>query len=131
MKYLFAIGFLLAAFSLHAQAPYTGGEGDGYTSVALSLSDPTPTTFQFDIARTEVASETVFELRITGLESPGKVEAFDVSGRLVQQWTIDSSDAVTLAVQTAQWASGAYIFRLQTNGESHVRKVIHSRGGEN
>lgn len=131
LKYLFAIGFLLSAFALHAQAPYTGGEGDGYASTSLSISEPGTSEFQFDIATTEVAGETIFELSISGLATPGRLEVFDAAGRRIQQWSFDAPQEITLEVPTSQWASGAYIFRLEVNGSNYARKVIHASGGGN
>ena len=132
MKYLMLIGFLLAAFSLHAQAPYTGGEGDGYARVSLEISNTQPPTeFQFDIARTTVGNETVFEIRLNGLQTTPQLEVFDAAGRRVQQWQGEGADAVTIEFTTHNWASGAYLFRLSANDQFFVKKVIHASQGGN
>ena len=131
MKWLVGIMLSIAGFSAQAQAPYVGGEGDGYASTSLSISESEPSDLQFDIARTEVASETVFELRISGLATPGTVVAFDATGRRVQQWNLDAPQEIRLEVNTTQWASGTYVFRLEANGDNFARKVIHYSSGGN
>ena len=131
MKYLALIGFLLAAFSLHAQAPYTGGEGDGYARVSLKILNTGPPEFQFDIARTTVGTETIFEVLLNGLQTTPQLEVFDAAGRRVQQWQGEGTDAVTVEVTTRNWASGAYLFRLAANDQFFVKKVIHASQGGN
>lgn len=131
MKGLLFTGFLLLALAAQAQAPYQGGIGDGYARASLTTRTTPPPAFQFDIARTQFGEETIFEVRLDGLQTTVELDVFDAAGRRVWNWWSLSSEATTVEVTTRNWASGPYLFRLSANARTYTKKVVHVSGGGN
>lgn len=74
-------------------------------------------------------SEVVFQnntsirfINNTGYSDPAEISIFDLHGRLVNQWTIDTPEATITTGST--WQHGVYLVTARINNETHTIKII-------
>lgn len=129
----FTFGFLIFLASSQAvfsQAPYRGGNGDGYEMGSTLVS------VAWDI--TEFDSLTVFPnlvspgdivfIAVQGIRSKLEILTHDVGGNLVwqsEQWNLDES--VIIEMPTENLAAGVYVLEIRVDGFAEKRKIVVQR----
>lgn len=120
MKYAFvAIGFLLATNLLFGQAPYAGGQGDGYAKVSLVISNEIHTEASAWIVQQEGV------LHLQGVREIAHWQIFDAVGREVTSRNSSLSSGKTrIVLPKEKVATGTYLVKIDIDGKTFVRKWV-------
>lgn len=129
----FTFGFLIFLASTQAvfsQAPYLGGNGDGYDMGSTLVSVAWDIT-EFDsltVFPNLVAPGDVVYIAVQGIRKKLEIVAHDAIGKLVwktTQWDLEPS--VLLEMPTANLASGIYVLDIRVDGVAQQRKIVVQR----
>lgn len=124
MKTLLAfLVICLGAFSVKAQAPYTGGSGSGYASTGLSVAVVAPSV-GISLSPSPAYAGAALTLQVHGLQNKLEVRIWDPAGRLLtreRHWGVSGSLSLAL---TAPATVGVYLVECLIDGQSQVQKLI-------
>lgn len=121
----FSAGF---AFHSQAQAPYTGGEGDGYarSSTSFRIGDPPVVDARVDLGLSEENGQWTLVLWLEGVATGVEIEAFDVRGRRLANWETTGEGAWEERHSLHNWSSAVYIFRITIDEQyEFTEKVLN------
>jgi hypothetical protein len=118
--------FFLGATSLPAQAPFTGGLGDGYAQVSLSvgMSTEEASLKGIRLAPSPLPAGTPLWLTQEGqLLQEGELKLFDPSGR--QLFSCQVPERVRQAIALPPLPAGLYLIELKgAQGQLHRKLLI-------
>jgi hypothetical protein len=116
--------------TVYSQAPYLGGNGDGYDKGSALVSVAWDIT-EFDsltVFPNLVASGEVVYIAVQGIRTKLEILAHDAVGKLVwktTQWNLDAS--VLLEMPTENLAAGVYVLDIRVDGFAQKRKIVVQR----
>jgi hypothetical protein len=129
----FTFGFLIflaSAQAVFSQAPYLGGNGDGYDMGSTLVSVAWDIT-EFDsltVFPNLVAPGDVVYIAVQGIRKKLEILAHDAVGKLVwktTQW--DLGPSVLLEMPTGNLAAGVYVLDIRVDGVAQQRKIVVQR----
>lgn len=116
---LFSSLLLLLTSQGFGQAPYTGGQGDGYASQSLLLSQPAQTGTQVTLVQS--SNQAI----VRGIRSQVKWELYAADGkRVFPPQTRETQGNITIELPGDGLAAGVYLLRVWVDDQQFVRKWV-------
>ena len=127
-KLFFGLIFALSACTAFAQAPYLGGQADGYASieghVGVIVDPPEPLQNVF-IYPTRVLHRGEIEIDVFEIKNELHIRLIDVLGQvLITQSFEGISGEKRIQISTAKLAPATYWIEVLRDGEKTVKPVI-------
>jgi|GEM_PF-3836155 len=129
MKHLLlSMACLLMSNFLIAQAPYTGGAGDGYSSTGAQfiVGIPPVPPLSVDIGLEEGPDGPAAVLLFEGLTEPGEVFVYDLLGKELVTVSIAVQGSHREVIPLPETASAVYLFKITFGSEqTFTRKILN------
>ncbi len=121
-QWFIALVFLAIAGSAMAQAPYTGGAGDGYDRIRLNLSPPGPGAGEVSIGLFEDGLQWGIQLQFAPIQESVRVQAFNVTGQRLWEWS-ETSPGLVSYERRLSIASQVLLLQIELDGGQVSRKI--------
>ena len=126
-KYMLSVLLLLNVMQLLAQAPYTGGSGDGYASARLNHVQVSIEAIKFSTysiyPQPARKGETVVVEFSQQLASSGSLKLFSIQGKLVRKILLEVGTKER-KIPTFELNPGVYLLWIQTGEEYLGKKMV-------
>jgi len=122
MRSLLLLIGLLASAGLYGQAPYTGGEGDGYAHRRLELRSNGATPAYTATVRVDGDQPQLY-VQLTGISESARVEAYDVAGRRLLEWEAPGTGEQVYQ-PALEFPAQVLVLRVTIDGEEFRRKLF-------
>ncbi len=129
---LFAVFFFISAASLNsiAQASYSGGQGGGYSSQSISLSNNSITddqlvkkTFDATVFPNPLNANETLKARISGFKPEQQIIIIvsDLIGSRLHVATVNAASEISISIPNERLSKGIYLVTFQ-HGNSKITK---------
>jgi hypothetical protein len=122
-KAIFCIFLLLSLEGKAQQAPFTGGEGDGYAMVSWGVNTSLKQDLdnQIQLSSQHVVSGEIMKIKSGTPLHQAQIKWVEISGKEVFTQNWESGDSFSL--QVPELASGFYLLQIVQAEKMAVRKV--------
>ncbi len=129
MRWLIALTLGLGlALQGKAQAPYTGGAGDGYAhaGTTVQVGEAPVTEARAELGMREEDGQWTVLLQYEGVETSVEVEVYDLRGRRLTHWTTTAQGGWEEQHPLRNWPGAVYIFRIKIDDQyEFTEKVLN------
>lgn len=127
-KGIFSLVFAMLSLSAFAQAPYLGGQADGYASIEGQVGNivnpPDPNEFVL-VYPNRVLQGGEIKIDVLEIKSELNIRLVDVLGQVIfQQRFIGISGRKKILIPTTQMAPAAYWVEVLRDGEKTVKTIL-------